>query len=194
MDKTLLKTFIIGIFLGVAAGAAGLYFVPLVEQVRERSIVDVTPNGGNKEVFHANIPDDRIMIGAANQSPSVPVGLDWPGDELLANSRTELFKIRNAGDLVVGVASRIAARSEDGEVIEWTLHLPARGSVYVLMRPKALEDNFRLGDLRSGTREFSGWMGGVSERWVADSTGSEDAPAGRIELTTRFVAAAEDES
>ncbi len=194
MDKTLLKTFIIGIFLGVAVGAAGLYFVPLVEQVRERSIVDVTPNGGNKEVFYANIPDDRIMIGAANQSPSVPVGLDWPGDELFANSRTELFKIRNAGDLVVGVASRIAALSEDGEVIEWTLHLPARGSVYVLMQPKGLEGNFRLGDLRSGTREFSGWMGGVSERWVADSTGSEDAPAGRIELTTRFVAAAEDES
>ncbi len=194
MDKTLLKIFIVGIFLGATAGAAGLYFVPLVDQERERSIIDVTPNGGNKEVFHANIPDDRIMIGAPDQSPSVPLGLDWPSDELLANSRTELFKIRNAEDIVVGVASRIAATSEDGEVIEWTLHLPARGSVYVLMQAKGLEDSFRLGDLRAGTREFSGWMGEVSEQWVVDSTGSEHAPAGRIELITRFVAAPEDES
>jgi hypothetical protein len=194
MDKTLLKIFIIGIFLGAAVGAAGLYFVPLVDQERERSIIDVTPNGGNKEVFHANIPDDRIMIGTPSQSPSVPVGLDWPGDEFLANSRTELFKIRNSEDLVIGVASRIAVISEDGEVIEWALHLPARGSVYVLMQPKGLEDRFRLGDLRAGTREFSGWTGEVSEQWVAESTASENAPAGRIELITRFVADPEDES
>ena len=194
MDKTLLKIFITGIFLGAAIGAVGLYFVPLVDQERERSIIDVTPNGGNKEVFHANIPDDRIMIGTPSQSPSVPEGLDWPGDELLANSRTELFKIRNSEDLVIGVASRIAVISEGGEVIEWALHLPARGSVYVLMQPKGLEDRLRRGDLRAGTREFSGWIGAVSERWVADSSGTEYAPSGKIELTTRFVAIAEDES
>jgi hypothetical protein len=194
MDKTLLKTFLVGIFLGTAVGAAGLYFVPLVEQERERSIIDVSPNGGNKEVFHANIPDDRIMIGVANQSTPVPLGLAWPGDELLANTRTELFKIRNADDIVVGVASRIAANIEGGEIVEWTLHLPARGSVYVLMRPRGLEDSLRIGDLRAGTREFSSWVGEVSERWVADSTGAEYAPAGRIELITKFVAVVEDES
>ncbi len=193
MDKTLLKTFIFGIFLGAAVGIAGLYFVPLVDQARERSIIDVSPNG-NKEVFHANIPDDRIMIGASSQSTPVPSGLDWPSDELLANTRAELFKIRNADDIVVGVASRIAANSEGGEIVEWTLHLPARGSVYVLMRPKGLEDSLRLGDLRSGTREFSTWVGEVSERWIADSTGTEYAPAGRIELITKFFAVLEDES
>ena len=192
MDKTLLKTLIIGFFLGAAAGIAGLYFVPLVDQARERSIIDVSPNG-NKEVFHANIPDDRILIGAANQSTPVPPGLDWPSDELLAKTRTELFKIRNADDIVVGVASRIAI-NEGGEAVEWTLHLPARGSVYVLMRPKRPEDSLRLGDMRSGTREFSSWMGEVSERWIADSTGSEYAPAGRIELITKFVAVMGDES
>lgn len=194
MDKTLLKTFTIGIFLGAAACAAGLYFVPLVDQARERSIIDVTPNGGNKEVFHANIPDDLIMIGAADQVPAVPAGLAWSSDELLANTRAELFKIRNADDTVVGVASRIAAASEDGQAVEWVLHLPARGSIYVLMQPKAEEETVRLGNLRAGTREFSGWMGAISEQWVADSSDSEYAPAGRIELTTRFVAVAEDES
>jgi hypothetical protein len=194
MDKTLIKTFIVGIIIGAAIGAAGLYFVPLVDQARERSIVDVSPNGGNREVFHANIPDDRIMVGAPNLSTSVPLGLAWPSDELLANTRTELFKIRNTEDIVVGVASRIAANIEGGEVVEWTLHLPARGSVYVLMRPKGVEDSLRLGDLRTGTREFSNWAGEVSERWIADSTGSEYAPAGQIELITKFVAIAEDES
>ena len=189
----MLKTLIIGIFLGAAAGIAGLYFVPLVDQARERSIIDVSPNG-NKEVFHANIPDDRIFIGAANQSTPVPPGLVWPSDELLAETRTELFKIRNADDIVVGVASRIAATNEGGEVVEWTIHLPARGSVYVLMRPQGPEDSLRLGDMRSGTREFSRWMGEVSERWIADSTGSEYAPAGRIELITKFVAVMGDES
>ena len=190
----MLKTFIVGIFLGVAVGAAGLYFVPLVEQTRERSIIDVTPNGVNNEFFHANIPDDRILVGLPTPSTPVPAGLAWPSDELVANTRTELFKIRNANDVVVGVASRIAATSEGDEVVEWTLHLPARGSAYVLMRPKGLQDSLRLGDLRTGTREFSSWVGVVSERWVADSTGSEYAPAGRIELIARFVAVAEDES
>lgn len=194
MDKTLLKTFIIGIFLGVLAGVAGLYLTPLVDQDRERSIIDVTPNGGNKEVFHANIPDDRIMIGAQGQTPSVPEGLNWPSDEMLANTRAEMFKIRNSEDIVIGVGSRIAAAGEDGDIVEWTVHLPARGSVYVLMRPKALEDSFRIGDLRSGTREFSGWMGQISEQWIADSSTSDFAPAGKIELVTRFVATAEDES
>ena len=194
MDKTLLKTFIIGIILGVAAGAAGLYFVPLVDQARERSIVDVTPNGGNKEVFHANIPDDRILIGAADQIPAVPEGLDWPADELFANTRAELFKIRNADDLVVGVASRIAATNEDGGLIEWAVHLPARGSVYLTMQPAMSEDSYRLGSLRAGSREFSGWEGSVAERWVAAAGGTEGAVAGKIELTTRFVAVAKDES
>lgn len=194
MDKTLLKTFIIGTILGAAAGAAGLYFVPLVDQARERSIIDVTPNGGNEERFHANIPDDRIMIGAADQSAPVPAGLNWPNDELLANTRAELFKIRNAADVVVGVASRIAASGESDEIVEWTLHLPARGSVYVLMRPKELDDSVRLGDLRSGTREFSSRSGEISEQWVADASGTQYAPAGRIELITTFVAVLEDES
>ena len=194
MDKTLLKTFIIGVFLGAAACIAGLYVVPPVDLARERSIIDVTPNGGNREVFHAKIPDDRILIGAADQLSSVPPGLDWPIDEFLANTRAELFKIRNSDGNVVGVASRIAAAEEGGALVEWMLHLPARGSAYVLMRPQAPEASSRLGDLRSGTREFATWKGELSERWVADATGAEYAPAGRIELTTRFVAIQEDES
>ena len=189
---TLIKTFIAGILLGIAAAGAALYYLPAVNQVRENSIIGVTPNGGNSELFHANVPTDRIMIGAPNQRTPVPAGLDWPADELLAESRTELFKIRNARDAVVGVASRIAARDTNGEIIEWVLHLPARGSAYILMRPTLTERGDRVGDLRAGTREFAGLVGEVRESWVADSSGEEDAPAGRIELQSSFVAAVEE--
>lgn len=190
----LIKTFLIGIVAGIAVGAATVFFVQPVDQARERSIIDVTPNGGNNEVFHANIPDDRIVIGAADQATSVPRGLEWPDDELLANTRAELFKIRNTNDVVIGVASRIAASEADEAIVEWTFHMPARGSGYVLMRPKGEDDPFRRGDLRSGTREFANFKGTVTERWVSDSSGSEFAPTGRIEISTRFIATREDES
>ena len=182
------KTLFIGIVAGIVAGVTTLLLVQPVEQARARSIIDVTPNGGNNEIFHANIPDDRIVIGAPDQSTPVPRGLEWPQDELLANTRAELFKVRNANDVVIGVASRIAASSEDGAIVEWTFHIPARGSAYILMRPQLQEDSFRMGDLRAGTREFFGMTVQVTERWVADSTGSDLAPIGRIELSTRFVA------
>jgi hypothetical protein len=183
----LLKTFIVGIFLGVAAGGAALYFVPPVNQEREQSIISVTPNGGNTEVFHANVPTDRIMIGAPDQESPLPAGLNWPEDELLANVRAELFKIRNSKDAVVGVASRIAANGDSEQIIEWVLHLPARGSVYIVMQPELTESGNRLGTLRQGTREFGGLIGRLSERWIANTTGVEDAPAGRIELRASFV-------
>ena len=184
----MLKTLIAGILLGAAAAGAALYFVPIVNQAREYSVITVTQNGGNSEEFHANIPTDRIMIGAPDQATSLPAGLEWPVDELFAGARVELFKIRNSKDAVVGVASRIAANNAGGGLIEWVLHLPARGSVYVLMRPAAAPDGSRIGDLRAGSQEFSGLTGQVSERWIADTSGADDSPAGRIQLLTRFVA------
>ena len=190
--RKLFKTFIVGIILGIAASGAALYFLPPVNQVREHSIIRVAPNGGNSELFHANIPTDRILIGAADEAMPLPPGLDWPDDELLATTRTELFKIRNSRDAVVGVASRIAASDEDGQLIEWVLHLPARGSAYVLMRPEITEFGDRVGELRAGTHEFADLVGVISEKWVADTTGAEDAPAGRIELLSSFVAVAQE--
>ena len=80
------------------------------------------------------------------------------------------------------------SNSEQREnIIEWVLHLPARGSLYVAMQPDALEGGYRIGKLRAGTREFSALEGQVTERWVADTSGLEGAPAGRIELIAAFV-------
>ena len=189
----MLKTFIFGIICGAAAGGAVLYYVPVVDQAREQSIISVTQNGGNREVFHANIPDDRIMIGAPDRPTALPAGLDWPGDEMLVDTRAELFKIRNSKDVVIGVASRIAASEEDGDLVEWAFHLPARGSMYVLMDSKGTDDSYRVGSLRAGTREFAGLIGRLSERWIVDTSGIDGAPGGKLELSTGFLSVAEDE-
>lgn len=183
----MLKTFFIGVVLGLVAAAGALYAVPAVDQVREASVVLVAPNGGNFESFHANIPMDRVMVGAAGQEQPLPPGLDWPVDEALAGVRTEVFKIRNARDAVVGVAVRTAAQREDENVIDWVLHLPARGSMFVTMDALPQEGGHRLGEIRDGSREFAPLSGFVSERWVADTSGEEDAPLGRIELTATYV-------
>ena len=182
------KTFIAGILLGIAAAAAGLHYLPVVDQSREQSLIVVHPNEGNTEAFHVNVPKDRILIGAPSQQKTLPENLQWSKDEQFANLRVELFKIRNAKDVVVGVASRMAANDEvPGDVIEWVLHMPARGSIYVSMQPEPLEGGYRVGRLQAGTREFGLLEGRVTERWVADTTELEGAPAGRIEIVTGLV-------
>ncbi len=186
------KTFIVGLVAGIAGVFAAAYYVPLVDQQRETSIISVTPNGGNTEVFHINVPMDRILIGAAEQANPVPPGLEWPQDPRLADVRAELFKVRNARDAVIGVASRVAARNEQlGDSIEWVMHLPARGSVYVAMQPEPVEGGYRIGELRAGTREFGLLYGQITERWVAAGDPDAEGQAGRIELVTTFVASDE---
>ena len=185
----MIKTFIFGIVLGVVATVVLLLYVPLVDQHRERSIISVQPNGGNVEEFHTNVPTDRIMIGAPAQPEPLPPGLDWPLDVHLAGVRAELFKIRNSHDVVIGVASRVAAVDADaGNIVEWVLHLPARGSAYVAMQPETVATGLRQGVIRAGTREFAALDGVVTERFVADPAAKGDLPAGRIELTASLVA------
>ena len=183
----MLKTFMVGILLGAVAAAAALYAIPAVDQYREVSIISVAPNGGNTESFHINMPMDRVMSGAAGENAGLPVGLVWPEDPILANVTSEIFKIRNARDAVVGVALRTVAREEKTDVIDWVIHLPARGSLFVNMDPVPREGGQRIGRVRSGSREFEPLTGFVEERWVSDTSGIEDAPAGRIELVARLV-------
>ena len=176
-----------GVVLGLAAAAAALYAIPVVDQTREASIVKVAPNGGNSETFHINVPMDRIMLGDGGQAGGIPPGLEWPTDEVLAGVRAELFKIRDARDTVVGVAVRTAATSQENNVIDWVLHLPARGSLFINMDVAPLEGGYRIGEIASGSREFGPLSGFMTERWIANDSNEEDAPAGRIELLTSYV-------
>lgn len=183
------RTFIIGIVSGAILAAVLLYFVPVVDQHREASLISVQPNGGNTESFHVNLPDDRILSGEAGKPP-VPASLEWPSAPVLGDARAELFKIRNRNDVVVGVASRISGTgTASGSVVEWTLHLPARGTLYVNLQPRADSTGLRTGTLRAGTREFASMTGSVNERLVGpvESGNDEENIEGRIELVTALV-------
>ena len=184
----MIKTFLFGIFLGIAGIFAALQFLPAVDIHREASIISVSPNGGNSEVFHVKVPSDRIMVGAQGQGNPVPRDLEWPQDPRLGDVRAELFKLRNSRDAVVGIAGRIASNDpEIGDMIEWVLHLPARGSVVAKIEPQASDGDVRAGAINAGTREFDSLLGQVSERWVSDGAGATSALTGRIELEMRVI-------
>jgi hypothetical protein len=186
-----IKTFSLGILLGVVLAALLIYLVPVVDQHREASIISVQTNGGNSESFHANLPEDRILSGTPSGA-SVPEGLDWPDDARLLGSQTEIFKLRNRDDVVVGVGSRIAgAVAESGRIVEWTLHLPARGSVYASLSPAADGAGLRDGRMLVGTREFANMHGVVRER-LTESVPDSDGRSGRIEIITALVGKADD--
>lgn len=188
----MVKSFNFGILFGVAAAAAVLWLLPAVDQHREPSLVSVEANGGNRQIFHVNLPQDRIMAGSDAPGEPVPSNLEWPGTALPAGVQAELFKLRDANDVVVGVASRISGPADAGRpVLEWTLHLPARGTLYASMEPEANPGGYRRGVLRAGTREFANLRGNVRERFFAVDHAADEG--GRIELTTVLVGVAEPE-
>jgi len=183
-----IRVFAFGILLGVAAALTALHFVPMVDQYREESIISVTTNGGNAETFHVKVPTDRIMIGAQGFANSLPAGMEWPDDPRFHEVRAEVFKLRNSRDAIIGVASRFASTDPGlGNVIEWVLHLPARGTVFARIPPQSVDGARRVGELRAGTREFGSLNGRMSERWVAETSASDQTTAGRIELLMTFV-------
>ena len=191
----MLKTLTFGFLVGIVGTVAAAYYVPVVDQHRESSVISVSPNGGNTESFQINIPTDRIMTGAPQQAEPLPPGLQWPVEEAFDGVRVELFKVRNARQIVIGIASRMVADSDQIEdTVEWVLHIPARGTFYATMPAQAVDGGRRVGALRAGTREFRPMQGKVSERWVPNTDDiGVDAPDGHIELVTSFVGTYSDE-
>ena len=187
-DQGLFRTFNLGIVLGIAMAAMFAYSYPVVDLHREKSLISVHANGGNSESFHIRLPDDRIVAGVSGQQPSTPPGLEWPELEFLENIQTELYIIRNENGVVVGAASRMSGKSEQhGSFVEWAMHLPARGTMYVSMSPNPSPDGYREGSLRAGTREFLTLSGVILERFVRDDVGPDSDGAGRIELAAALV-------
>ncbi|MBT8080655.1 MAG: hypothetical protein KJO31_18890 [Gammaproteobacteria bacterium] len=192
---SLFKTFNFGFFLGLVGTAILLWYVPVVDQHREGSLISVQPNGGNAEVFRINLPRDRILGGAAGATDPVPAGLEWPAGPLFANSQTELFKLRDRRETVVGVASRVASTDADEPFIQWMLHLPARGTMFLDMTLEPSADGYRDGRFLAGTREFAELTGNAEERFVGlreeGDEGEFDVDA-YIELKTALVSLAVD--
>ena len=192
-DQHLIKTFNLGIVLGIALAAALVYFFPVVDQRREQSLISVHANGGNSELFHISLPEDRIMAGVSGRPDPTPPGLEWPEHDFLADIQTELFKVRNEKGIVVGAASRMSGKSDlYGPFVEWVMHFPARGTMFVTMAVNPTSGGFRQGNLRAGTREFLTLSGIVLERFVKEEFDSELGSVGRIELAAALVGAAEE--
>ena len=156
--------------------------------------MSVQANGGNSETFRINLPRDRVLVGLAGAEISIPAGLNWPADDVLGNFQAEIFKVRDRNDVVVGVASRLASSTETaGSFIEWSLHLPARGTIYAQMEMSPSEDGFRVGTMRAGTREFEALSGSVRERFIAEVDSGEQDVESRIELVTALVGLPEED-
>lgn len=183
----MIKTFIVGIILGAFGAGALAWYVPAVDLHRERSLISVKPNGGNIEEFRIDLPRDRIMVGLPNSNAGIPAMLHWPGEDLLGDMQAEIFKIRDRNNTVIGVGSRLASAAEaSGAFIEWSLHFPARGTMYVEMEVTPSADGYRNGILVSGTRDFSTLTGSVREQFISDVGGDADIQ-GRIQLEAALV-------
>lgn len=177
------RTFVFGILLGAALTAGAAYLLPAVDQRREASVITVQPNGGSREAFYVHLPDDRMLAGGNGVPAAVPAGLEWP--VALASARAELFKLRNEGGAVIGVASRVSGPAPGSAgLVEWALHLPARGTLYLSLEPGRDGTGGRAGTLRAGTREFASLRGIAKERFVAAERAGENDNEGRIELVT----------
>jgi len=189
----LIKSLLIGLIFGVAGAGALTWYVPAVDLHRETSLISVQTNGGNVEVFRINLPRDRVLVGLPGQESSIPADLEWPGDEYLGNMQAEIFKVRDRNNAVIGLGSRLASASEEtGPFIEWALHFPARGTMYVKMEVTPSADGFRNGVLRSGTRDFAELHGSVREQFIAEANEEYDIQ-GRIELEAALVGLLEEE-
>ncbi len=167
-----------------------MHFVPVVDLIREPSDIAVRPNGGNKETFHINLPQDRIMAGSSTggQISAYPAGLVWPDAVGLDGATTEIFKLRNSSDTIVGVAARVSSTGDSsGSFIQWLIHLPARGSIFVRMPLRLSAEGHRNGLMMAGTREFEVLNGEVSEYFNTDIDSSEFDISGRLELVTSLV-------
>ena len=184
----LTRTFILGILLGIGGAVALANLLRPVNLHREMSLVSVQPNGGNSETFRINLPHDRILVGLAGANSAMPADLEWPGKDLLGNLQAEMFKVRNRNDVVIGVASRLASASEvSGPFIQWALHLPARGTIYMQMEIAASAGGHRNGTLLAGTRDFEALSGSVREQFITGRIQGQSVGEGRIELITEFV-------
>ena len=180
------KTFIFGLVLGALAAGGLLYSQPIVDLEREYSMGKPRSNGGVIESYYVDLSTDRVMAGIAGAETSVPAGLGWPDYDFLVGTQTEVFKLRNAADKVVGIASRMVGGG-DHAFVEWVVHMPARGTMYALLPYDASGPGVRSGILRTGTREFSTLTGSVTERYIAKSETDDGDVAGRLELVTALV-------
>jgi hypothetical protein len=128
------RTFLLSLLAGAAVALAGAAVFSLPVHERFPSIIKVETNGGRSESFIIHWPEDRLELqggldGAA-VTPEDGIAVLAPRGSSLA--ATELFRLRDVDDRVIGIASRMTGRvpgrrGRERSVSNWTLMIPSRG-------------------------------------------------------------------
>ncbi len=136
------RLFLVGFVVGVLGVGLAAWFWPLPSHVRERSLITVVPDGGRQEKFVIHWPEDRISLPDTPSAPSadLPAGMA-AGATVLENTAgqrvsAEVFRLRDADDNVIGVASRLAGvggalADPRRSASNWMLVIPGRGALFL---------------------------------------------------------------
>ncbi len=207
---------------GVALALAVALFYPAPVPPRFPSLISVQPDGGRREEFVVRWPEDRIALPAdlrAARAGAAAAATGSAGTQVLADAggrrvSGEVFRLRDAGGNVVGVASRVTAGGGARPAADWMLIIPGRGALLLHqadatdLAARALPGpprravgpaqqagfwggrrEFRAtapggGTVVHGTREFAGLTGSFTETWALDGKAADGATRGSIRLVT----------
>lgn len=137
------RLFVIGFVAGLLCVGIAAWYWPLPVHVRERSLITVLPDAGRQEKFVIHWPEDRIDLPGAHpgRGDGLPAGMA-AGVAVLENTNgqrvsAEVFRLRDAADHVIGVASRMAgtggALADPGQsASNWLVVIPARGALFLV--------------------------------------------------------------
>jgi hypothetical protein len=114
-------------------------FWPLPTHLRYRSLITVPPDGGRQEEFVIRWPEDRIRLPGQDRAAlpaTAAVGAAVLEDSAGQRASAELFRLRDADDHVIGVATRLAgtggAIADPGRsASNWLLVIPSRGALFL---------------------------------------------------------------
>lgn len=132
------RLFVISFVAGLLAVGLAAALWPLPTHIRYRSLTTVSPDGGRQEDFVIRWPEDRIALGGderTNLPGAAAVGAAVLEDSAGRRASAELFRLRDAEDNVIGIASRLAgaggAISDRGRsASNWLLVIPSRGALF----------------------------------------------------------------
>jgi hypothetical protein len=177
------RTFYSWVLAGAVAVLLAAAFMPLPQNERHRSTINVVRDGGREEVFVIQWPQDRL------DPPRSRDGLvTGTGSALLAAgtavASAELFRLRDVGGNVIGLASRgtSSRTTGDGQLVQgsdWTLFVPSRGTLFLTQvnaRDVAVWPSPEGALIAAVDR--AGWWGGDKVRRI--TAGPEREGTGRV--------------